>query len=371
VSAFLPLMRGRTTAWLLSLCGCVFVLGCGPKSVRSPDWVLGQPQRYPVSRFITGVGSAPTAGGLPQALKAASASARAEIAQTIEVRIDHVQELLRQNTASSGGRGRRAWALEAERSDLSSFTRTSSEQLVQGIELKEKYHDRKRDAVYVLATLDRSQAAARLEEDAMDLDEHVRLTEGAAAAAEYEGDRLTAVRLYRQALGHRLRADVLRRQLRVIEPRYPMPERVGASAAQLATQLNELLRNFDLYVQVDEAVFVEEAVRAVLADTDFSTRLGSAPADTGLTLWGSLTTKWDTFPALDGGEALQVCRVYLSLKIIDNRTQRIAGQINLMANSNAREQGQARERALRLLSDEVLKELPQRIYDTLSAEVEG
>ena len=347
---------------------CLFA-ACGPKAVRSPDWILGQSPRYPTSRFIVGVGSAPADGGLPQALKAASASARAEIAQTIEVRIDHVQELLRQHTERSGGR---TWALEAERSELSSFTRTSSDQLVRGIELKEKYHDRRRGAVYVLAVLERAPAALRLEEEAAELDERVRLIEGEAAAAEYEGDRLAAVRLYRETLGHRLRADVLRRQLRVVEPRFAAAEPTGASAAVLAARLAEILRNFDIYVQVEDAVLVEEAVRAVLAGTDFNTRLGPPPEDRGLTLWGSLTTKWDTFPALDGvGKPLQVCRAYLSLKIVDNRTRRIAGQVNLMANSNARERDQARERALRLLSEEVLKELPRRIYDALSVDPEG
>ena len=358
-------------AWAWPLLAVLCLGACGPKAVRSPDWILGESPRFPAARYIVGVGSAPTAGGLPQALKAAGASARAEIAQTIEVRIDHVQELLRENTAQSGARSGRAWALEAERSSLSSFTRTSSDQLVQGIELKEKYHDRRRDAVYVLAVLERGQAARRLEEEAASLDEHVRLIEGEAAAAEYEGDRLAAVRLYREALGHRLRADVLRRQLRVVEPRFPAAEPSGGSAARLTARLAELLRNFYIYVQVDEAVFVEEAVRAVLAGTDFNTRLGAPPADRGLTLWGGLTTKWDTFPALDGGAPLQVCRAYLSLKIVDNRTRRIAGQVNLMANSNARERDQARERALRLLSEEVLKELPRRIYDALSVEPEG
>ncbi|MBT5874553.1 MAG: hypothetical protein HOH43_14130, partial [Candidatus Latescibacteria bacterium] len=48
----------------------------GPRAVASPDWILRQPVAYPSSHYLVGVGSAPTRGGIPAALEAASASAR-------------------------------------------------------------------------------------------------------------------------------------------------------------------------------------------------------------------------------------------------------------------------------------------------------
>ena len=102
-------MRPGAVTASARLAGLLFLLvfaACGPKGVRSPDWLLAESARYPGGRFLVGVGSAPTAGGVAEALKAASASARAEIAQTIEVRIDHVQELLGQNVTERKRQGR-------------------------------------------------------------------------------------------------------------------------------------------------------------------------------------------------------------------------------------------------------------------------
>ena len=90
----------------------------------------------------------------------------------------------------------------------------------------------------------------------------------------------------------------------------------------------------------------------------------------GLTLWGRVNVKWDSFPALDptAGE-LQVCRAYLGVKIIDDRTGTIVGQVNLLANNNAKDKKQAEERALWLLKERILEELPPATYEALSIEM--
>ena len=100
-------------------------MACGPKAVRSPDWILGDSPRYPASQYLVGVGTAPTSGGMADALQAAGSSARAELAQTIEVHVDHVSMLTEQSTSTAERRAgsRASMALEAERSDLSTFTR--------------------------------------------------------------------------------------------------------------------------------------------------------------------------------------------------------------------------------------------------------
>ena len=347
--------------------------GCGPRAVRSPDWILGQPARYPFSQYIVGIGSAPTSAGLAEALKAASVSARTEIAQTIEVKVDHVQQLVGVSTSISEHRtGQASWALEAEHSSLNTFTQTSTDQIIQGIELKEKYHDEKRQTLYVLAVLDKTEAGFRLEEEIRKLGEKIALLHQQAQGREEEQDLLTAIRLYREALNLSLKADVLQNQLSVIDPYRLKAHRSESASTRLAIRLTEVLLGFEFYVSVEEADFVEDTIHEALAGTDFNVRTGAAADSVGLTLWGKVTTKWDTYPALSGagGEKLQVCRTYLSLKIVDNRTGRIAGQVNLLANSNAKERSLARERALRLLSQRVLEELPGAVYQALSMELE-
>ena len=366
-------MRCGTCRLLFVSLLALLLSGCGPRAVRSPDWILAQPSRYPASHYIVGIGSAPTSASIPEALKAASVSARTEIAQTIEVQVDHVQKLIIESTSTEERRsGRTSWALEAEHSSLSAFTHTSTVQIIQGIELKEKHHDEKRQTLYVLAVLDKAGAGYRLEEEVHKLDEQAMLLREKAQNREGEQDLLTAIRLYRKALSLSLKADVLKRQLSVIDPYRLRGYSGGNASAALAAHLTELLLEFDFYVEVEEADFVEDAIHEALAGTGFNIRMGASKDFTGLTLWGKLNIKWDTYPALSGsgGQELQVCRIYLGLKIIDNRTGRIVGQVNLLATSNARERPRARERALQLLSQRILKVLPGEVYEALSMEMD-
>ena len=347
------------------------LVGCGPRAVRSPEWILGQSARYPSSQYIVGVGSAPTAADLSDALRVAGASARTEIAQTIEVRVDHVQQLVGESTSISEQRtGQAGWALEAENSSLSSFTRTSTDQIIRGIELTEKYHDQQRHILYVLAVLDKAQAAHRLEEQIDKLSDQVSLLHEQAQHREKEQDLLTAIKLSREALNASLKVDLLRNQLSVVDPYRLRGGDSGATSAQLTLRLTERLLGLRIHVSVEGADLVEDAVYEAMAGTDFSVSMDSGAGAPGLTLWGKVSTQWDTYPALAGDEDLQVCRTYLGLKLIDNRTDRIVGQVPFLANSNAPDRELAEERALHLLRRQILSELPEQVYRALSMETE-
>ena len=354
---------------LLSL--VLLLSACGPKAVKSPNWILGQPRFYPSSQYIIGVGSAPTAGSMAEAQKAAGISARAEIAQTIEVQIESTQELSQENVRlAEHHSGQASWAIEVEQSRLVSFTRTSTQQIVQGIELKEKYHDDKRQALYVLAVLDKAEASMRLTRELGQLDEQVALLTEKAEVQRQSGDVLGAIKLYREVLNRGLKADVLRRQLGVIDPAQFRMAASPYSSARLAVALTDLLRRFNFYVEVDKKEFVEDIMHRAMLNAGFEVQAERVKGVPGLTLWGRVNVKWDSFPALDptAGE-LQVCRAYLGVKIIDDRTGTIVGQVNLLANSNAKDKKQAEERALWLLKERILEELPRATYEALSIEM--
>ena len=338
--------------------------------MTSPDWILRQPMAYPTAHYLLGVGTAPTRGGMAEALEAASASARAQIGQTIEVRIEHVGEFLDEMTSAGEARdGRLSWALETERSSLSSFTRTSTSQMVRGIELKEKYLDEKTGILYVLAVLDKAQAAERLRVEAAELEAEAQLLRDKASAYEGEGENLAAVRTLRLALKSALEADVLRRQLSVVAPHRASRTDRGVSSVALASSLAVLLGEIDLRVTVEGSPLLADAIHEALGRTELRARAGTPSDSTGLTLWGQVTEKWDGYPALDGsGDTLRVCRAYLGLKLLENHTGRIAGQVNLVANSNARDSLRARERTVRRLQQSVLEELPGEVFRILSLE---
>jgi hypothetical protein len=354
---------------LFPLLTVALLASCGPKAVRSPEWIVRQPARYPSSLYLTGVGSAPTSGGLAEALKAAGAEARAEVAQIIEVQIDHVQRLAGQATSVEEHRsGGTRLALETERQELSSFTRTSAQQIVQGIELKEKYHDAKKGVLYALAVLDKQAAGQRLEGQIRELDQSVGQTVHKAREKEAAGDLLTSVRLYREALNHQLRAEVLRNQLSVIAPHAPTD--LAHRSGDLALALMDLMLRYRLYVALEGAELIEDALHQALAQAGFNAQVERQAGEAGLTLWGRMDLKWDTFPRPGDREQLQVCRAYLSIKIVDDGSGAIIGQVNLLDNSNAQDRRQAEERALQLLRQRVLDELPQTMYRALSIEMD-
>ena len=346
------------------------LLACGPKAVRSPHWILGQPVHYPPEQYLIGVGSAPTGGGLSDALEAAALSARAEIAQIIEVRIEHVQELDEEYSSVRQTRQGKVWTLDVERSDLSSFTQVSTKQIIQGIEIKEKYHDSKRCVLYVLAVLNKAEAGERLQRELVKLDEQVESAVQQARRWRVEGDWLGAVRLYREGLKLSLRSAILKNRLGVVAPRLFRLYRPVYSSDQLALELKELFLRLYFHVDVEADNLVRDTMHEALVEAGFNVRARTGGTGSGLTLWGNVTQKWDTFarPGSAAGDQLQVCRLYLGIKIIDDHSGSIVGQVNLLANSNAGDRQQAQERTLRLLRQRILAELPQAVYQALSME---
>ncbi|NKB71111.1 MAG: hypothetical protein GKR89_28915 [Candidatus Latescibacteria bacterium] len=349
----------------------LFLLACGPKAVKSPRWILDQPAHYPPEQFLIGVGSAPTDGGLADALEAAAISARAEIAQTIEVRIEHVEELDEQSSSVRRSRQGKIWTLEVERSNLSSFTRVSTdEQIIRGIEVKEKYHDRKRRVLYVLAVLSKAETGERLTRELAKLDEQVEAAVEQARRHRVGGDWLAAVRLYREGLNLSLQSTVLKNRLGVVAPRLYRLYLSTYTSDQLALELDQLFHRLYFRVDVEADNLVRDTMHEALVDAGFNVRAQAGGTGSGLTLWGDVTQKWDTSPRLEPspGDELQVCRLYLGIKIVDDHSGAIIGQVNLLANSNASNRQQAQERTVRLLRQRILDELPQEVYQALSIE---
>ncbi len=354
------------------LCLALPVLGaCGPRSVRSPDWLLAESAQYPPSRYLTGVGAAPTAGGVAEARQAAATSARVELVQTIEVHVEHTQRLDRQSMRTeTGGTERARLAVEAESSALSSFTRTSTDQIVRGIELKEQYHDEARGVIYVLAVLDKPQAAVRLVEEIQDLDRQVAALVSDGRIREQENDLLAAIRRYREALNLALKANVLMDQLRLVDMQRARTLVRQNSSRQVAALLSEVFSRYGLYVSLEDYPQLAATVRQALVENGLDVRSSRRSGEPGLTLWGTVNTQRGTFPSLshDDEEPLHVCRLYLQIQLVDDVSGRIVGQVNLLENSNARTMSLAEERAMQLLRRRVRNELPVALYQALSVD---
>lgn len=337
-----------------------------------PDWILRESAHYPFSRYFTGVGFSSTISrGFSVALLRASDDARTEIAKIIEVEVEHTQKMFQQTTSSMVYRADRSDLIYwNEFSDLSSFTRTSTNQIIQGIGLKEKFHDPKEHVLYVLAVLDRVATAGRLEREIQEFDYQVALLSEKAKKKEDNQDLINAVRVYREALEFSLKSDILRRQYSVINP-YPSREYdreydFEHSSMYLAFQLRELLPRIKIYISANDFDFVEKSIHQVASEAGFSVvELSSSHAF--LALQCSINTSH--YRGLGKYNKLHVCRVSLRVKIMNNRTKQIVGEFTLLANSNAEDQNGARDRALRVLNAIIKEDFLKMFYKALGMEI--
>jgi hypothetical protein len=137
-------------------------------------------------------------------------------------------------------------------------------------------------------------------------------------------------------------------------------------------EVSELLLRYGFYVSVEGYPLLEDTIYETMASAGFEVRTRRPDSAAGLTLWGAVNVNRDVFPALGrtGSEEIQVCRVYLGIKLVDDRSGSIVGQVNLLENSNAERAALAEERALRLLRQRIVRGLPAALYRALSFELE-
>jgi len=350
---------------LIALCSCgyriVKVSGTEFRPAGPPaDW----PVRYPASRYLTGIGASPTSWGMWVALQRASDDARAEIARTIESRVESRRELFIRSSLSAGyPDGKNNRILRTESKNLSSFIRVSTDQIVQGVELKEKHHDQNERVLYVLGVIDRVAASERLARQTEELDHRIALLRGQARKREAARDFLAAVQLYRKALGASLQADVLRQQASVLDPHSADHTGATHASAELAVTLGALLSNTELSITGNRLGAIEGEIQQAMAGAGFTVRRQSL-SPTGLTLRCSMEEK--CYPGSSKYKELRVCRLSLEIEIADMRTRRIAGQVTLLGTSNGHNDASARGGALRNLRREVKEKLPDAFYEALS-----
>ena len=358
---------------LLGLLLCNACIMSRPREViHTPDWILNHPRRYPSDIYLVGVGSAPTSVGLSLALEAAASSARAELVQTIEVHINHSQRMITQTQSlERKNAGQIQIALDMERSDVASFTTTSTEQVVQGIEIKEKHHSPKEEVLYVLAVLEKETAADRIRKQIYEIDHHLEAEVLKAEEYAEQVDLLMSIRHYRRAFRKSLQVESLRRQLSVLS-NIASTNTSAQTSDGIASRLVELFQRYRInLVMVDDSTQIIDTMRDVLTKSSFSINTHLDRSAPGVTLWAKINTQWDTYKAEYDENELQVCRVYINIQLIDHLSEVIIGQINMGENSNAASKDKAKKRALRLLNKRILAELPSAIYRVLSVEMDS
>ncbi len=243
--------RTFATAALLLVLG-----GCAGAPVQ-PDWVTGNSQAYPQTRYLLGRGQ----GNTPAL---ARDRARADLAKNFRVSVAEESEDLVTRSSRVEGTAAAGEQLEAR---ASRRVFTSTDQVVAGARVAEAWSDPKSGAHHALAVLDRLQAAAGLRQEAARADARTRAFLEAARASE---DPLTKIAAADRAVAAQRERLELQDLLAVVDPAggaAPAPFDLAALEADRATLLQRV--RVAARVSEDPLGGLQGAVAAGLAAAGF------------------------------------------------------------------------------------------------------
>ena len=228
---------------------------------RKPDWIERDSAEWPREMYLTGVGSADDRA-------AAEDRARAEIARVFTT---HVSSALVANTSESTVRTDRD-TLWSGRTSVADETRSTTDKVLEGVEIVQVWQDPDLHQFYALAALDRQQASARIEDRIDALESSAVPLRERLAAPDKAGALAAAMRLMRL---ERERRD-LAGELAIVAP----ARRKRASALEERGARDLLSRtSVGWTVAGDEGGVVEVALRNAMVALGFALRSEAAGTD--------------------------------------------------------------------------------------------
>jgi hypothetical protein len=184
--------------------GLALLAGPAASGDRRPDWIDGESLEWPRQWFLCGVGS-----GDDRAT--AEDRARAQIARVFTMRVlSTTASFAAESTATAHG-----ISATASHVAVSDDTQSSTEKVLEGVEIVAGWQDPATHQVYSLAALDRRKGAARLRARLADMDAAAHLAETElTAAADPVAAALAGLRL--RALSRR--REPVAADLRLLDP---------------------------------------------------------------------------------------------------------------------------------------------------------
>lgn len=207
-------------------------------AAKAPKWVSGADPAYPDTAYIAGV-------GIGSDLDGARANARAEISRAFVARVQQTTVDTQTEASASLGK-KRGPAAGTQKSQMT--TQVDTDSLLEGVQIKATWFDKKAKKHYALALLDKKALRQSLSHAVTEKEE------GIAARLAQAEDAETPLS-QAQALGQALRLarerDGLVARRRVVDPA-PIPDLAGeTSTAQIDRRLSAVLAKIQFAVQAD------------------------------------------------------------------------------------------------------------------------
>jgi len=344
-----------------------FIIPSAASARRAPDWIDGASKKYSEPRYFIGVGAVPMGrGGKKQQLQMAGDRARGEIAKTLRAKVQVETRAERTVTGTQKGRGRKD---TQSRSQMKDVVRTSTSEILDGVEIKQYYRDKKGKTLYALAILDRIKAARRLEDSVNIVKGELLAEMEIGESLQTEGRLLPAIGHYNNALGLAGQIRRTNELISVLKPAGPSP---FASAANYETDIRRIISGIRKRIRFDISVTgpaskVRLYIIQGLAKAGYITKAGSATPGGTQTYHLECVTDLTYRGTIDMGKdmVMQIYQADLDIEIEDPRTKETVGMLTWSVSANEKTGTMAEKSAVRALGRFVKEQIADKMATLL------
>lgn len=301
-----------------------------PAAGPRPDWADGPSAEFPRARYLLGVGIADDQA-------AAMERARGEIARVFSARVT-VNSLASASESTSVTAGGAVTASSSQ--DVRQAVRSTSQKVLEGVEIVRGWREPGTGSYYSLAVLDRAKAFAAMQDRLADLDRQAVALKAALAAP---ADKLAGVKAALNLRSLLKARGALAADMRVLSPgQDPDP---GFDPAAAASAAAAALARLDVAVVVtgDGAAGVRPAVLAELASLGIDGREAASAdgADIAVNCEVSFAPQADPDPA----SGWKWCRGEAAVTMKDVKSSRVFLSAQAAAREASASAAAARSRA--------------------------
>ncbi len=232
------------------------ILGISSAEGKKPDWLSGKSKKYPEEKYLIGV-------GVGASMDVARENARAEILKIFKAKITQsVEEVSREESKKKTG------AKEVF-SSVSVEQRTSVfvDDVLEGIEISQVWHDRRNKTYYSLAALDKKKFKRNLMSQITDMDENIlsHLKRSKTGASKLEG-----LKYLSRARKLSEKKEEMRAKLRVVED-VSLPILLDELSAIRIESMMEKIKDEFLFCVItdDETTVLKKILSERLSDLGF------------------------------------------------------------------------------------------------------
>jgi len=328
-----------------------------------PDWVDGASSKYPSPRYFIGVGGVQLdKGGHRQQMEWAGDRARAEIAKTLRANVK--VETRAERTVEGTKQGSRARTTGV--SKQTDVVSTSAREVLEGVEIKEYYRDKKDRMLYALAVLDRVKAAKRLEQQITKTKSDLLAELDEAGRLSKDERLLPAIGHYQKALALSGEASTLEELMGVLKPAgYRMDPEITGRATNIRKLIWELRRRISFNVSVEgPASGVRSYLVQGLTGAGYAVG-GKAKGPHAYDLKGITDLTYKGTINMGEGMDMQIYQADLDLEITDPASGETIGSLTWSASMNEKTAAMAEKNAVRALGRYVKDTVGDRLANLL------